>query len=527
MKSYINLFACIFVINAICAQKDLASNNETLVINTDDGLISRAAFSNAVSQDLNFLIFDKLTPQSGISATAKEDGTQIVLSGQLYSGNYGLLTAAADLSSTKGVYFFDQDKGGNDASISLNFFKGYNSKYVYNIKNDLGLIDINLQSVKLISDAKTKMDTIFSLLSQYIVIKNVTGRSISGSQTKEFDLDNILVKDDSSTTTDDYTKTKEFIALNDKLISLSQTYINSQDSEGFDNLPPGTFDIKPFTKKPENLTSTKINYTNAKGEAKVINIEYNTNLQALIKEYLKFKSYVYKQLEDEIIKNQLSSAASYWTSKHLFFFSAHPFYKRESFTTLNSRNLTFDEIQGDIFGITINLINYSYQNLDKSKKWYMPRSWFVRTGLTASRSSNRSDFRESNLSISQNVGTDSNGNMINATSTRNAFIGDAQYQYGNTLGLTFETYYYPANFPIGLFGSIGYSSLKFPKDSGIKNKEIAPLRLGLLAKIKNTDAKKDIVTLQLFLDRTDLSLAPNGGDKDLRFGIGLGVPINF
>ncbi|PZW39033.1 hypothetical protein LX95_02173 [Mesonia algae] len=53
------------------------------------------------------------------------------------------------------------------------------------------------------------------------------------------------------------------------------------------------------------------------------------------------------------------------------------------------------------------------------------------------------------------------------------------------------------------------------------------MRLGILFNLKNKEKDKPLVTIQTFLDRADLSLSPNGKDNDLRFGLGIGLPINL
>jgi len=47
------------------------------------------------------------------------------------------------------------------------------------------------------------------------------------------------------------------------------------------------------------------------------------------------------------------------------------------------------------------------------------------------------------------------------------------------------------------------------------------MRLGDLFSLKNKENKKPLVTIQIFLDRTDLNLDSSGSDNDLGFGLGV------
>ena len=97
------------------------------------------------------------------------------------------------------------------------------------------------------------------------------------------------------------------------------------------------------------------------------------------------------------------------------------------------------------------------------------------------------------------------------------------YSSGNSFALGTEAYWYPFE-RFGLFGQIGYNNLNFDTGEG-EDVEIYSLRLGLLFNIKGKE--KNYATLQLFADRSDLSLSPNSNDEDLRFGFKVGVPFNF
>lgn len=505
----------------IVSAQTIPIENDTLIILKDNGLISNTAFSKVVSQDLDYLIFNNLSPKEGVSATVKADGTQIILNGKLYSGNKGTLTIGANLASTKGIYFFDEDTGGDDATITLNLFKPYHKRYFYQNNSDFGQTNLKVNAVKLISDAKAKLDYIMPRLFELVNIQENTNTAPVRSQNKFFDFPN------DAENGKNYKETTAYKKLDCELRKLTKTYINSQDVKVYDNLPVGFFDSKDFEKKPNSRTASKIISESDVNDNPTI-FSYTNDLQELLKQYQELYTYILNgELEKRVVTQEIKDAQEFWSSKHLLFYSVHPFYKRESLSIFNRSNNVIDSIDGDIYGITFNWFNYSYQNLQKNGSRYYPKKVFFRTGVTASRTSNRSQFKESNVVITEDLGIDPNGNPITSTSNTSAFTGENQYQYGNSLGLTAELIIYPFKLPVGFFSSIGYSKTVFPGATGISSIELSPMRLGTLLNFKKKDSEKDVVVVQLFLDRSDLSLSPNGVDNDLRFGLGIGVPLSF
>ena len=55
--------------------------------------------------------------------------------------------------------------------------------------------------------------------------------------------------------------------------------------------------------------------------------------------------------------------------------------------------------------------------------------------------------------------------------------------------------------------------------------------MGLLLNLKSNDKTKNIITLQVFVDRSDLKKSPtpkvNPDEDDWRFGFKVGLPINL
>ncbi|AUC16082.1 hypothetical protein BTO06_13350 [Tenacibaculum sp. SZ-18] len=186
----------------------------------------------------------------------------------------------------------------------------------------------------------------------------------------------------------------------------------------------------------------------------------------------------------------------------------------------------FAKERGNLFGITLSL-NYSYEKGEGSSNKLAAERFFARISTKLSRASTIYNFRSSVLDATGFLGNDVNGNPIEFSQSNNAFIGDSLYEYGFGSSFNFEMYYYPFKIPLGFFGSFTYHHIKFSKVGLLENLERLPMRLGMLFNLKGKKDSKPIVTIQAFVDRTDLNLEPNGDDKDLRFGLGFGLPINI
>ena len=115
---------------------------------------------------------------------------------------------------------------------------------------------------------------------------------------------------------------------------------------------------------------------------------------------------------------------------------------------------------------------------------------------------------------------------ITTQNSKKAFSSTSDYSdEGFNKNISAELYWFPIN-GYGIFGQLGYTGQNF--DSGISgDKDRYNLRAGLLFNLKNKDKLKNIFTLQLFADRSDLELAPNGDDANLKFGVKIGLPINI
>ena len=471
-----------------------------LILEEPEQLVSAAAYNKMISQNFSYLLLSENSPQQGISATVNDKGSNIKINGLLYNGASGVFTMEADLTSTNGVYFFDEEKGGQQAKISFNYYRSLLYLSGYTKPDYLKSTTNRLAILEAILEAKSKHDKYLSLLIDTLDV---------GNKFKELESDLII------------SNTKIY----KKLKNLDTAFINVKNQGGFDALPSREVDTKEL-----KFTNTDTLYLKEKSKTYKI-VAKGYNISKLLSAYKANEVYILNKLEEDLIDLELKAAESQWTSKHNTFIGVTPFYKRESFRRFNldptqSFANMFTDTKGDLYGITLSF-NYNYERKKNYGLKFLPHRVFIKASTSVGQGSNISSFSNSTLNFTQSLGTDVNGNPIIFTKDDAAFIGDARYEYGTSNSFKLETYCYPFNIPVGLFGIISYEYINFSRLKDVKDKELSPMRLGILFNLKNKEKDKPLVTIQTFLDRTDLSLSPNGRDNDLRFGLGVGLPINI
>lgn len=468
-----------------------------VIFATGNKLISDKSFTKKIAQDFSYLILGEDSPQQGVSATLNEKGSSIKLNGILHKSSYNIFTLEADLISTNGVYFFDQEKGGEQAKISLNYFRNLysSSKYFGQSNNSKQILRDSLLTT--IEKAYSDYYNLYDLLKSAAVNKPIVDPQLPFGNPED---------------------TLQRYIVDMSLISIVATYINTQEAEAFDRLTKLPFESKTYVSTKPNQGKTPL-------------YDVNKIRTALLKQ----KKYITQKLDKKLSEIELRHAEEQWTRDVIVVGGVSPFYKRETF-----KRFTFDQTKtfanmfgnekGDVFGGNT-FISYNYQLADsyepKMLRKLIPRQFFIRATATIARASNFSSFKNSTLESSQELGNDSAGNPIVFKNTDAAFIGDSTYEYGNSVALTGEIFYYPLKIPLGLFGKISYEYINFSSDKDIKDKELSPLRAGVVYNIANKEKGKPLVVLQAFFDRTDLSLSPSGKDNDLRFGFGVGLPISI
>ena len=480
------------------------------------GLVSSKAFSKKITTDFNYLILGENSPQQGISATVNDKKSNIKINGLLMAKENTIISLEADLTASNGVYFFDQSNGSEQGKITLNFYRPIKRYSKYTSLSPLSRVTLKMQILELISQTKADYEGLRKLMEKI--------KAEDESQKKV-----ILYEEDKD-------KDKGITQLK----AISKAYLNDQHIDAYDKIDSVefTFDNKPYHYKDPNTEMVKKdNFAlikpispNKKSEVK-ISYEKNLKVAKLLAAYKAKQDFIVKKLQDSINSLELEKVDANWTSNHVVFWGMSPFYERQSFKrfTYNS-NQTFKDMfeteRGDVFGIT-GSINYSYEKRKKNKNIYQPKSFLLRLSGTLSRTSNITSFKNSTIDATGTIGNDVNGNPITFTSNDNAFMGDGSYEYGFGNKFVLDAYYYPFTLPIGIFGIIGYDHISFSSASDLKNKELYPMRLGLFFSLTNKEKKKPLVTIQTFIDRTDLNLKTSGSEGDLRFGLGIGLPLNF
>lgn len=486
----------------------LAVSVSQITLEKKSNLVSKEAFSKKIAKDFNYLLLGENSPQQGLSATLNEKGSNIKINGLLYSGKDGIFTMEADLAASNGVYFFDTENGSEQGKVTLNYYKALRSWSTYRSEKIFTKVNTKLRILSLIAKAHSDFKRLDGLL-----------------------IENIGVID------------QERNKITEEILRLSGIYINKRQKLGYEQLKnvefkyrQGEYDLdKDMSINLEEL----IQITQGDGVQIIKSLDgadynkirvTNKDLGKILNDYTTIKNYILTTLEDDINEIELANAASEWKSNHMFFLGASPFYQRESFKRFQydptkTFSKMFSKERGNIYGVTLSL-NYSYEKGKGSRNKLAAHRFFSRISMTLNRASNISNFRTSTLDITTPLGNDVNGSPIAFGNSDKAFIGNNTYEYGFGSAFNLEMYYYPFK-SVGLFGKIGYQNIKFNRESLLKDVALYPMRLGVLFNVTGKNKSEPIVTIQTFIDRTNLNLDPNGEDKDLRFGIGIGLPINI
>ncbi|WP_163517953.1 hypothetical protein [Gelidibacter japonicus] len=458
-----------------------------MVITEQEDLVSSGAFTDMVSKNFNYLILGENSPQQGGSLTLNETKTNLKLNGLLWSGTYNILTLETDFGASEGFYFFDEEKGSKTSKVGVNWFTQINSWSSYRTPN------------------KQNQEYTLLKISDLISLQISTYKELKKILTDKVYLDSELI-----------TKVE------DKINKLKTQY-------HIDNEATHIVDLASYKKNPTNLVTITYKDEDQKTVIKTIS-DPTYNIALVFEDYLKKTEYILKTLEKDVQAIENEKSMDSWMGHHVVFLGFKGFYKRESFRTFAYDSTKvfdkmFDDIRGDVYGLDFSF-NYHYKK-GESGWWGWPKTFFGRGVISGHRASNITDFKSKKINLSTPLGMDNSGNPIITTSDDNAFIGQNSYAYGFSTAIDFDIYYFPIEFPIGLFAEVRYEYINYSSSKDIDDKELSPLRVGFLYNLKNKEKDKPFLTVTLFMDRTDLSLSPNGVDNDLRFGLGVGLPVNL
>ena len=294
--------------------------------------------------------------------------------------------------------------------------------------------------------------------------------------------------------------------------------------------------IKEFELEKETVTNANTTYTFRDNNNTVIEGEdveiKNTlrvgtiDLHKLIVLYEATLTEI-KSLSSNVRVKEIEIAKPYWTGKTLSYFGGSIFYQRENINvfqnnTAESFDDLFTSINGDLFGGTLS-INFFKQN----KKTTV----FYRVLYTAARISNTGNFTQNVYSIEQVSSLINNENVtIEQSQEAYASNNNTSYTYGTNSNIAGEVYLFYKNF--GVFGQLAFDGTYFDfENTKINDIEKVPMRLGALFNLKSNDNSKNILTMQIFVDRSDITIDPTPSkspdNDDWRFGFKIGLPINI
>ncbi len=254
-------------------------------------------------------------------------------------------------------------------------------------------------------------------------------------------------------------------------------------------------------------------------------IRFDSDVTGIIKSFQLIDDYINRQVQEKLMDEEIVNFGNDWTAKHHFFSSIHPFYTRESLNVFDITTLDTRTVRGDLYGSRIYPLNYSYRGL-KNNTWKILRNSkaFIRTGFGLSRVGNSALFQQREVRTEEVV-SNSNGQKV-IIDSQDALISDHPYDYGFQFQALVDAYLFPSQSVVGAFASFTYNRNEFDSDTGIKDFETIPLRAGLLFNFRKNKNAKETLVLQIFADIQDLNRTTEEL-SDWRFGIGVGLPVDF
>ena len=531
-----------------------------------NNLVSPYTFNKLVFQDLNFLILGDNSPSQGLSSTLNKTGSEFSVSGLVTSFGQNFITAEGTFAATDGVYFIDDDGGSKSAKISLNFYRSFWGSRKYNLVKD----DKDVQRALIFSELE-KQEFIRSLFYDYEMTKYLMSKTNVPFNTAAAEKTNtdfsISIEKLDYTISSDLNPEKQiatFIATK-KLTGTKEKYNafiieDKSDDTAVEikindiNPVAGTTQVKDPTKTfsefsgnvttLKNLDATKGKNDQAYKLSGTIQSENNNTAdmdKQLIIDPIKlarlYESTLTKMdsVTFSLSKKELKNAEQHWNSKQLWYWGANLSYERERLTTYQfmdgvSFGDLFNDQDGNLYNVGAQLAWYWQSSAKKTSSKNIFRRitnlFYTRLKGSLGQGSNLSSFNEFTYITTPTVVDTQGDDAIITQNSKKAFGSTSIYiDNGFKSAISAEVYWFPIN-GYGLFGELGYTNLNFDDDiSG--DTERYNLRAGILFNLKAKDKTKNLLTLQIFADRSDLDLSPNGEDANLRFGVKVGLPINI
>ncbi len=464
--------------------------------------VSKDAFKRLIFNDLNFLILGDDSPKQGISYEYEKDNSNLKLSAYLGKLNQSFVTVDGDFATGEGIYFFNSGKlGGSRAKVTLNWFIlsdlffNNNRQFDYLITEDLTTQKYEVNEKRASSYFSNQYAQTDYIINLYIKYKTLSEELLKSN----FPYAEVIEKNMDSLRE----KLKDY---NVDPVTLEETYDLKDYKNDKNAVLKGKFEDSDNSSRTTNITvkTEGINLSKVYQDIKILESEIDT-------------------LDTYLMNMELEQNEDIWNSKNVFYFGISPYYERQSkeiYTSQfheNNLNYEFNTVRRDVFGINV---NYNY--FRQLKTTFINRT-FVRINLELGRSTNFEDIKLSNINITDSLGTSAN-KLVTQTLEKKAYTGDLPFAYAFKKGVSLDAYLWIVeNF--GVFAKLGYNSLDFQVNS-LDNSKI-PFQTGIMFDVNRHDNKGKLAVIQAFIDRGDVTVAPENNKEELRFGFKIGIPVNL
>lgn len=481
-------------------------------------MVTDDAFSKLLFDDLNFLVVGDNTPSQGFSTESTEKDTELSLKGLLLSNENSFFTFDGKFSVDDGVYFFDENEGSKKSKFTINFFKPFKASRNY------PRADKDSIARSLILGELKRRNTYYKTIEKYYISHRLmkdNGIPINNLDNKLLSIDLPEFQKIAKTLKPDYFATirnddsdTEVVKIRMKIDAfilenkLRVSSVGITESETYKIINIDDIDEKSYVTSKE----ADKNIVSFKGLDKLKLIEiYEASLSNL------------DSLKANLIASDLKRAEKNWSTVTIPYFSVSSFYQRESLTIFeNIPEMKFDDLFdeqfGDLFGVEATL-NY-YRSTRKN-------TFYVRLIGSLGRGSNFSDFKKKTYQEMQIIG----GTQVDPILVANQKVGYTNsigYSYGVRSTLGIEMYLLIKNY--GIFSTLSHNGTYYDfKKKAINDKHVYPFRAGLMANLRAKKDSKTALTLQVFIDRSDVTIDPTGtvakSIDDWRLGFKFGLPI--
>lgn len=526
----------------------LCAQDATII--PSDKLVSDAAFTKIIFNDLNFLVLGETTPSQGFSSELTKDKSELSVKGLLAINKHVLWTADANFIVNDGVYFFDEDGGSKTSKLQANLFVPVGAGWGFKpatVNNDTRRVMLHNSVLKKINitEEYIKFYKLYKLCERVgipientfdsipVIKKNAQNESLKDFIPERNDLgivNNIskatIIKHQNDATYIKWLKELK-IPLEKESSESSFSMIQREYEISINDTSSLEIILNPaFTEITKTKTLDVVENTNPQqfeSKTSIDTIIKIVNINKLMDAYEASLKDL-KNLDDVVTKKEIENADKHWQSKLLPYLGFSAYYQRESINLFTpvpnaSFNNLFDITLGDLYGVSASG-NIFFQ---KGKKYV-----YGRVKASYGRGSNIDSFKKNtfvlNTAVDDSIpGVTTSKQEVGYTSAENK-----GYQYGATSTETLELY--GSLGTVGAFFIIGHSGTYFDfENTGLNDTNKYPARLGLLFNLKHKKDAKNAITLQAFVDRSDISIDPTGTIAkpidDWRFGFQIGLPI--